>query len=1500
MTITNSPNAIINWQNFSIGAQNTVNFQQQSAASKVLNRVVGTDPSSILGKLSSNGQVWLLNPNGVLFGQNARIDVAGLVASSLDVSNVDFLAGSFKFENLNPTSNTQVLNQGEINTTFGGRVWLLGGAARNEGLIQTPSGNIVLAAGKSIEIVDSGMPNVQVRITAPENTVVNLGQLIASDGGSVDVHGGIVNQQGVIRANSVGTDNAGRIIIKATGDVQLFQSSEISASAAGTGTGGSVTVESEASAMLIDGKIESISIGGKGGQINISGQDVYLQTSPSTNANIDASGSTGGGSITVAGGSVLKEDYSAFLGRNSNLKANATQTGNGGRIVFTSGDVTSVNGGSIEAKGGPEGGNGGFIETSGVNLDARPSAIDVNAPRGNAGKWLLGAAQITIGDINSEPSSHLESIVRSPDINNALDKGTEVIIRATDPMLGDILVNSNIKSASSGSLTLEANRNIILSQSVKIQSTLLPMPVTLTSDAEGNGIGKIEIGSSASINTSGGAIVLQGGGPTGRAIGSPAGVKLQSDSNLDAGGGSTNITIKGGGLGPGDVGVYLDRARLNAGTINIDGASAGDLTLGDSSSVIFSGANIYGGHISVTGSSVPNSYHDIQIINNTKLTGNAENGGLSIIGRKIEIGYGADINSGAAPSIFSADESIELFSKTSAPTKIGDSNNYGNINFLTPNIFGFSMINSSFDVKSQIITKGEILVANQSGDVNVNFNYLDFSGNKLLIQGNDVNLSGVGRMSSPVQIISNSKTKFSPDLLLQSLSSGDSIIIKTTTFDNRSNNSIYTPNGRWLIYSKNPNNDIVGILNYDFVQYNAPYAATPALSSNGLLYSDTLNIQQSISRPYDATSRAVFTSGSTQVTGLPSGYEIGDANSSIPGFSFIGDFNDKNVGLKQVTMAATTKERLFDGASKPIYGANFSYSGEITQKEVIVGLVGAVSRDYDATVNANLNNSMFVVQGKVAGDDVSVSAPLQGTFDNFHVGKQKVISTNGVEITGADSGNYLLTSHTASGNIGEINPALLSYTAAATIRTFGRQIEGFTGSVLGFKGGDNISTSTNGELAWITPASISSQPGTYFINGSGLTAADYIFVQATGNATALTLVPSNNPSAPQVIAQNSGVSSGNQAIQLATVVANKAGVGNLIDSTPLNGRTSFGSIKISSMSQEQLSALLDFRKKFKTKLFADAIYKLDIDPSLANVQPCPSLAEINSGKCLITPDQIEKLDVIKSKIENLKKTEKTEKVKLFNLPKIEKKIAVFIGINEYEDKKIPQLDNAVSDADAVAKLFAERLGYEARIIKNPGKNEIIKALNSLSTEVGSNDSVVIYYAGHGYAMEKNGTGYWIPADAPVTDPSRWISNTDVSKILAGIRSKQMVLISDSCYSGAFAAEGSDTLGRNVKADEVLTKRSVVVLSSGSDEPVSDEGKDGHSIFAWHLMKSVNSVQNWQPGSTIFTEVRQGVKKEFPQTPKYGAMTSAGHQTGGEYLFEFRPKDDSTQNAKPMQ
>jgi len=327
------------------------------------------------------------------------------------------------------------------------------------------------------------------------------------------------------------------------------------------------------------------------------------------------------------------------------------------------------------------------------------------------------------------------------------------------------------------------------------------------------------------------------------------------------------------------------------------------------------------------------------------------------------------------------------------------------------------------------------------------------------------------------------------------------------------------------------------------------------------------------------------------------------------------------------------------------------------------------------------------------------------------------------------------------------------------------------------------------------------------------------------------------------------------------------------------------------MSQDEIGRMLAERKDFKRKLFADAIYKLAIDPSLADVRPCPTAADAASGTCRITPEQVAALQAATVQAQaTAHAATHAAKARMASLPQIERKIAVLFGINDYADKDIPQLVTAIPDVDAVARLLADKLGYDVRIVRNPGKAEIVRVLNGLAAEAAGADSVIVYYAGHGVSLEKNGSGYWLAADAAVTNPKGWLSNGDIARLLSGIRSKQVALISDSCYSGALTREGLGAIGKNVVADhvnDVLAKRSVVVLSSGGDEPVADEGKDVHSIFAWNLMRVIASVQDWKPGSTIFSSVQAGVKQEFPQTPKYGSLTAAGHQAGGEYLFESR-------------
>lgn len=223
LTIINSPNAIINWGSFSIGAGEAARFLQQNPGSAVLNRVIGQDPSLILGQLSSNGRVFLINPNGILFGAGSRVDVAGLVASTLKMTDADFLAGRMRFTG--DGSEKGIDNRGSITTGTGGSVYLFAPDVTNNGLITAPGGDVLLAAGRSIEIADATNPALRVILSAPEGKAVNIGQVVA-EGGRIGMHGALVSNSGTLNASSAVAEG-GKIYLRATERIDLTETSQV-------------------------------------------------------------------------------------------------------------------------------------------------------------------------------------------------------------------------------------------------------------------------------------------------------------------------------------------------------------------------------------------------------------------------------------------------------------------------------------------------------------------------------------------------------------------------------------------------------------------------------------------------------------------------------------------------------------------------------------------------------------------------------------------------------------------------------------------------------------------------------------------------------------------------------------------------------------------------------------------------------------------------------------------------------------------------------------------------------------------------------------------------------------------------------------------------------------------------------------------------------------------------------------------------------------------------
>ena len=364
LLITNTPGAIINWQSFSINSGELTRFIQQSSQSSVLNRVVGQDPTQILGALQSNGKVFLINPNGIVFGAGARVDVNGLVASTLNLGNDDFLAGKLNFSSAGAAGSVQ--NQGVITTPSGGQVYLIAPNVTNSGLITSPNGDVMLAAGQSVKLADSSDPNIRVIVSAPNDQALNVGHVLAQ-GGKVGIYGALINQQGLVSANSAVRGENGKIVFKASRNTLL--------------EAGSVT-----SATGVD----------QGGEIQLLGDRVGLLG----NAVVDASGQTGGGTVLVGGdyhgnNPSIQNASRTYFGRDASIKADAIQTGDGGKVIVWADVATQVYG-SISARGGAQSGHGGFVETSGKQQLDFHAKVDVGAGQGRGGTLLLDPANITL------------------------------------------------------------------------------------------------------------------------------------------------------------------------------------------------------------------------------------------------------------------------------------------------------------------------------------------------------------------------------------------------------------------------------------------------------------------------------------------------------------------------------------------------------------------------------------------------------------------------------------------------------------------------------------------------------------------------------------------------------------------------------------------------------------------------------------------------------------------------------------------------------------------------------------------------------------------------------------------------------------------------------------------------------------------------------------------------------------------------------------------------
>jgi len=242
--------------------------------------------------------------------------------------------------------------------------------------------------------------------------------------------------------------------------------------------------------------------------------------------------------------------------------------------------------------------------------------------------------------------------------------------------------------------------------------------------------------------------------------------------------------------------------------------------------------------------------------------------------------------------------------------------------------------------------------------------------------------------------------------------------------------------------------------------------------------------------------------------------------------------------------------------------------------------------------------------------------------------------------------------------------------------------------------------------------------------------------------------------------------------------------------------------------------------------------------------------------------------------------------------------AVVIGNNAYRDAAgYPALKSAASDASAVSNVLRDKYGYQTTLLLNAGRLEMLSALNDMREKLQPEDNLLIYYAGHGELAGPQ--GYWIPTDASAGNNKTWISNAQISDILNTIQAKHILVVADSCYSGAMTRASAPSFdATSMPADKwnawvkaMNNGRSRTALTSGGEQPVPDVGAGNHSYFARAFLNVLRDNTRLIEAQRVFREVAtslalNAVNSPVPQIPQYAPIRFAGHESGE---FFFLPK-----------
>ncbi|WP_370981178.1 filamentous hemagglutinin N-terminal domain-containing protein [Agaribacterium sp. ZY112] len=576
----------INWSSFNVAVDERVEFIQPDSSSVALNTILDQNVSTIRGSLDANGQVILVNPNGVLFTDTATISVNGLVASGLGIDSDAFMNGNMLFKGVEGKDGV-VINQGLINASS---VALVGKHVSNSETALISADVISLAAADEAMLTfdADGLIGVKIEKSVLENSlgvdsaVLNEGQLegqkvLLDASVSKDLFHNAVNNSGTVTARGIDTSGGkirlfgGSPTTEAEGSARVVNSGTLDASA--LHDGGIVHIEGDqvvnSGTILVD-STGSGNQAGKGGQINVLGDTVEL----SGESYLSAQGEAGGGEILIGGdyqgkNTEVRNATTTTIGEHVVIDASGNNLGDGGKVIVWANEDAYFYG-FIDASSGLLGGDGGFIETSGKQIiDLKGYAVAKSHKGGQAGIWLIDPKDFRI--VDSQDDTDGTNTVTDEFVEQVLNQGTSLTIQTTasninstndlsdfyNPWNDSTNVSTLISGANtttangwSGKLIVDAEINTNVGSTASGSSGKGPATLTLIAD-----------GGDLVVNQ---AIINDGGGNATEGLN----VVLQSDNLIDV---NANITTAGGYVEMGGIAADSHSAQVDiAGGVTIN------------------------------------------------------------------------------------------------------------------------------------------------------------------------------------------------------------------------------------------------------------------------------------------------------------------------------------------------------------------------------------------------------------------------------------------------------------------------------------------------------------------------------------------------------------------------------------------------------------------------------------------------------------------------------------------------------------------------------------------------------------------------------------------------------------------------------------------------------------------------------------------------------------------------------------------------------------------